>query len=61
MYFQPARYMEFAKEMHVEKAECVLAFSGMTCPWTLEELGITPEVFRHGQFYPYGNEEIKDL
>jgi aspartate/methionine/tyrosine aminotransferase len=53
--------MEFAKEMHVENAECVLAFSGIFSPWSLEELGITAGVLKKNAFYPYGHPEIKEI
>jgi aspartate/methionine/tyrosine aminotransferase len=61
MFFKPTRYMEFAKEMHVENAECVLAFSGIFCPWSLEELGVTARVLEKSAFYPYGHPKIKEI
>lgn len=61
MFFKPARYMEFAKGMHVEQAQCVLAFSGTTCPWSLEELGITIRTLEKDSFYPYGHPVIKEI
>jgi aspartate/methionine/tyrosine aminotransferase len=52
--------MEFAKEMHIEEAECNLAFSGISCPFSLQELGVTSAVLNKVPFYPYGNPQLKD-
>jgi aspartate/methionine/tyrosine aminotransferase len=60
MDFQPAQYMEFAKNLDISRAECVLAFSGIECPFTLEELGIDSRVFKEGKFHPYGNADLKE-
>jgi len=60
MNFQPAEYLEFAKNLDVSQAECVLAFSGIECPFTLDELGIDAQVLKDGKFYPYGNAELKE-
>ena len=60
MKYQPAQYMEFAKNLDVSRAECVLAFSGIECPYTFEELGIDSRVFKEVKFHPYGNDELKE-
>ncbi len=60
MDFKPAVYMEFAKQQHARKVECNLGLSGITRPYTLEELGVTTRVFQNDAFHPYGNAELKE-
>ncbi len=60
MKFKPAQYLEFAKNLDLSQAECVLAFSGIQCPFSLEELGIDAGVFKPGRFNPYGNADLKE-
>jgi aspartate/methionine/tyrosine aminotransferase len=60
MIFRPTQYLEFAKSLHVSEAECNLAFSGIECPYTLEQLGIDSGVFEKSSFYPYGNALLKE-
>lgn len=61
MDFKPAVYMEFAKQQHANKVECNLGLSGITRPYSLEELGVTPRVFYNDAFHPYGNAELKEI
>lgn len=59
MFFKSALYMEFAKDLDVSQADCVLAFSGITCPFSLAELGIDERVLKNVSYYPYGKPELK--
>jgi aspartate/methionine/tyrosine aminotransferase len=61
MDFKPAVYMEFAKQQHTRKVECNLGLSGITRPYTLEELGVTSRVLQNDAFHPYGNAELKEV
>jgi aspartate/methionine/tyrosine aminotransferase len=59
MFFKPANYMEYAKALDLQGIECNLAFSGITCPYTLAELGVTARVLEKVDFDNYGNRYIK--
>ena len=60
MNFQPARYLEAVMAMDFSLVECNLAFSGVDCPYSLAELGITTRVFDKGDFHGQGNPELKE-
>ncbi len=59
MYFKPSLYMEFAKSLDLSGIRSNLAFSGITCPYSWEELGINGRIFEKTEFYPYGHNELK--
>ncbi|MCX6641102.1 MAG: aminotransferase class I/II-fold pyridoxal phosphate-dependent enzyme [bacterium] len=60
MYFKPAQYMEYAKALDLTGIECNLAFSGITCPFTLAELGVTARVLEKAEYRGYGNTGFKE-
>lgn len=59
MDFQPTYYLEFVKGTDFSGAECNLAFSGIDCPYSLAELGITSRILESKIFHGYGTEELK--
>ena len=61
MFFRPTHYMEAVKGMDFSEVECNLAFSGIHCPFTLAELGITARILEAEAFYAYGNPDLKDV
>jgi len=60
MFFKPALYMEAVKEMDFSSVECNLAFSGIVCPFSLAELGVTAKVLEKGDHHAYGNPDLKE-
>lgn len=60
MFFQPSRYMEAIKAMDFSDVECNLAFSGIVCPFSLAELGVTAKVLEAEDFHSYGHPDLKD-
>ncbi|MFH1861209.1 MAG: pyridoxal phosphate-dependent aminotransferase, partial [bacterium] len=52
---------EAVKEMDFSAAEYNLAFSGIHCPFTLQELGISEAVLAPSDFYAYGHPELKEI
>lgn len=61
MFFRPTHYMEAVKAMDFSDVECNLVFSGIHCPFTLAELGITARILEAEAFHAYGNSDLKDV
>ncbi len=59
MKFQPTTYLESVKDTDFSEVECNLAFSGVDCPYTLAELGVTAAVLEGRDFKPYGHPGLK--
>jgi hypothetical protein len=57
--FQPTIYLEAVKATDFSTVECNLAFSGVDCPYSLAELGITATVLEGGEFESYGHPGLK--
>lgn len=60
MFFKPTHYLEAVKAMNFSNVECNLAFSGIECPYTLAELGVTLSHLDGKEPHSYGNPELKE-
>jgi aspartate/methionine/tyrosine aminotransferase len=60
MQFSPARYLETVKAMDFAGVDSNLAFSGVHCPYSLAELGITARILEKDVFHSHGDPELKE-